>query len=60
MNSLFGITGIQVRIIEVTHDHTEELNAFLEEYDGDIISIQPVGMMYGVCKFIITYKAIER
>lgn len=59
VQNVYGITGIQVKIIEVTHDDTEKLNGFLAEYEGNIIDIQTVGMMYGVCKFIITYKAFD-
>lgn len=47
---------IQVKIIEVTHDNTEELNEFLLKHKGNIIDIQTVGMMYGICKFVIMYK----
>jgi len=59
MQNVYGITGIQVKIIEVTNTDAEELNGFIAEYDGNIIDIQTVGMMYGVCKFIITYKAFD-
>lgn len=47
---------IQVKIIEVTHKDTEELNEFLLKHKGNIIDIQTVGMMYGICKFVIMYK----
>lgn len=59
MINLRGITGIRTKIIEVEGTHTEELNDFLEEYNGYIIDIQTVGMLYGLCKFIIIYKAEE-
>lgn len=59
MNNIYGITGIKVKIIEVNGKETKELDDFLAEYDGNIIDIQTVGMMYGVCKFIITYKEVE-
>ena len=59
MNNMYGITGIKVKIIEVNSRETKELDDFLAEYDGNIIDIQTVGMLYGVCKFIITYKAVE-
>ena len=59
MNNMYGITGIKVKIIEVSGKETEELDNFLAEYNGNIIDIQTVGMLYGVCKFIITYKAVE-
>lgn len=59
MTNLRGITGIRTKIIEVEGVNTDELNNFLEEYDGYIIDIQTVGMLYGWCKFIIIYKAVE-
>ena len=59
MKNVYGITGMQVKIIETEHDDTEKLNEFLAKYDGNIIDIQTIGMMYGVCKFIITYKAFD-
>lgn len=59
MNNMYGITGIKVKIIEVNGKETKELDDFLTEYDGNIITIQTIGMMYGVCKFIVTYKTIE-
>ena len=59
MANLRGITGIRTKIIEVEGANTDELNDFLEEYDGYIIDIQTVGMLYGWCKFIIIYKAVE-
>lgn len=59
MKNVYGITGMKVKIILVAHDDTKKLNEFLAEYDGNIIDIQTVGMLYGVCKFIITYKAFD-
>lgn len=59
MTNFRGITGIRTKIIEVEGVNTDELNDFLEEYDGYIIDIQTVGMLHGWCKFIIIYKAVE-
>jgi hypothetical protein len=59
MKNMLGITGLRTKIIEVQGDSAEELNEFLEEYDGYIIDIQAVGMLYGWCKFVILYKAVE-
>ena len=56
MTNMYGIAGIQVKIIIVTGDDTAELNDFLAKYKGLIIDIQTVGMMYGACKFIIMYE----
>ena len=59
MKNIYGITGIKVKIIEVTANLTRELDDFIEKHDGNIIDIQTIGMMYGVCKFVIVYKATE-
>lgn len=59
MNSIYGITGIQVEAIDVQGTDMTEVNLFLEEYDGNIISIQPNQMLYGVTRYIIVYKAKE-
>lgn len=56
MPNFYGITHLKVKILEVTHDKTEELNVFLEEHNGNIVDIQTAPMMYGFCKFIIVYK----
>ena len=47
---------IQVKIIEVTGKDTKELNDFLSKHKDNIVDIQTVGMMYGICKFVIMYK----
>ena len=59
MVNIYGIKGIKVKIIEVTHNQTDELDDFLMKNDGNIIDIQTIGMLYGVVKFIITYKTME-
>ena len=59
MNNVFGITGIRVKAIEVDKNDLTKVNDFLEEYDGNIIDIQVIPMLYGVSRFVITYKAIE-
>ena len=58
-NTLFGFTGIQVKAIEVEKNDLTEVNDFLDEYNGNIIDIQVIGMLYGRSRFIITYKAFE-
>lgn len=60
MKNLLGTIGIRTKIIEVEGDNAREVNDFLEEYDGYIIDVQTVGMLYGWCKFVILYKAVER
>ena len=59
MNTLYGITGIAVKAIETCENDMDEVNSFLAEYDGNIINIQPVPMLYGWTRFVITYKARE-
>lgn len=46
---------IEVKIIEVDHNQTDELNEFLRLKTGKIKDIQALPMAYGVCKFIIYY-----
>lgn len=60
MKNMFGVTDIRTKIIEVEGDNVGEVNEFLEEYDGNIIDVQTVGMLYGWCKFVILYKAVEQ
>lgn len=59
MKNLYGMTGIEVKIIEVYGNEVEELNNFLKEYDGNIIDVQAIGMFNGFAKFVIMYKATE-
>ena len=58
MNNVFGITGIQVKAIEVNKNDVTEVNDFLEEYDGNIIDVQIIPMFQGVSRFVIVYKAV--
>lgn len=62
MTNMFGITGIQVKIIDIYKNDMSgetDLNLFLDEYDGNIIDIRTEQMMYGVTRFAIIYKAKE-
>ena len=49
----FSNETVEVHIIEVTGRDARELNEFLRNHKNRIIDIQTVGMLYGVCKFII-------
>lgn len=60
MANMRGVIGIRTKIIEVAGEDVRAVNDFLEEYDGYIIDIQTVGMLYGWCKFVIIYKAVEQ
>ena len=60
MNNVFGITGIQVKAIEVNQNDVTAVNDFLEEYDGNVIGVQVIPMFQGMSRFIIVYKAIEQ
>ena len=57
--NVYGITGIQVKAIEVNQNDLTEVNDFLLEYDGNIIDIQFIPMFHGVSRCIITYKVFE-
>lgn len=59
MNDYRGIIGIQVKTINVIGNNNEEVNEFLEEYDGYIIDIKiiPSPNMCDVIKYIIIYQA---
>lgn len=59
MNNMLNIKGIQVKAIEVNKNDVSEVNEFLVEYDGNIIDIQIIPMMYGISRFVITYKAVD-
>lgn len=59
MAHLYGLTGLRIRAFEVQHEDTDEVNKFLEEYDGNIVDIDAVPMALGVTKIIVTYKAVE-
>ena len=56
MKSIFGTTNIRVHAIEAHGIDMSEVNEFLSAFDGNIIDIQTVGMLYGVTKFIIVYR----
>lgn len=59
MKGMYGITGIRVKVIEESHESVETVNAFLEEYNGNILDIQTSPMAYGLTKYIIVYRAIK-
>lgn len=56
MKNLYGITKVQIEIIEVSGQDAKAVNDFLLVHDGNIIDVQVIGMNYGLCKFIITYR----
>ena len=43
----------------VNKNDTSEVNAFLDEYDGNIIDIQIIPLFQGYSRWMIIYKAIE-
>lgn len=59
MTTFYGITGIQMKVIDVHGTDAMDVNLFLEEYDGNIIAIQTEQMLYGVTRYVIIYKAKE-
>lgn len=59
MNNLLGIMGIALKAIECDKNDMTEVNEFLDEYDGYIIDIQIIPLMYGKERVMITYKATE-
>lgn len=59
MNNVFGITGIQTKVFEVNKNDVSEVNAFLKEYDGDIIDIQIIPMFQGFSRWAIIYREKE-
>ena len=63
MKSIYGITDIHVKgiiINTVNGDNMmDEVNKFIEEYDGNIIDISYVGQFYGQVLVNITYKYKE-
>ena len=58
MNKMYGITGIQVKFF-VIDNNSEELNEFLQEYDGNIIDIQYQQNDFAVRQIMVVYKAFE-
>ena len=63
MKSIYGITDIHVKGIIINTGNgdsmMDEVNKFLEEYDGNIIDISYVGQLYGQVLVNITYKYKE-
>ena len=59
MNNIFGITGIRTKAFEVNKNDTSEVNAFLNEYDGNIIDIQIIPLFQGYSRWMVIYKAVE-
>lgn len=60
MNNVFGITNIRAKAFEVNKNDTSEVNAFLEEHDGEIIDIQIIPMFQGYSRWIVVYHETER
>ena len=58
MNNVFGITGIRVKFF-VVDKNADELNDFLEEYDGNIIDIQYQQNDFAVKQVMVVYRAID-
>lgn len=61
MANIFGITGLRVAVIDAKLSDTDgrnldEVNSFMAEHDGNIVEIKTAQMMYGVTRFIITYR----
>ena len=56
---MLGIKGIQVKVIDCDHTRVDELNSFLREYDGFIIDIKTVEMLYGRTRYVVIYKEFE-
>ena len=63
MKSIYGITDIHVKGIIINtgngYNMMDEVNKFLEEYDGNIIDISYVGQFSGQVLVNITYKYKE-
>ena len=59
MKSMFGLTGIQLKVFEIVHDNADEVNDFLREYDGNIIDVSSSPMALGMTKILIVYKATD-
>ena len=63
MKSIYGITDIHVKGIIINTGNgdnmMDEVNKFLEEYDGNIIDISCVGQFSGQVLVNITYKYKE-
>ena len=63
MGSIYGITDIHVKGININtangDNMMDEVNKFLEEYDGNIINISYVGQFSGQVLVNIAYKYKE-
>lgn len=63
MGSIYGVTDIHVKGIIINTGNgdnmMDEVNKFLEEYDGNIINISYVGQFCGQVLVNITYKYKE-
>lgn len=59
MNKMYGITGIKVKFFVCQNGDANELNNFLEEYDGNIIDIQYQQNNFAVKQVMVVYKGIE-
>lgn len=63
MGSIYGVTDIHVKGIIINTGNgdnmMDEVNKFLEEYDGSIIDISYVGQFSGQVLVNITYKYKE-
>ena len=59
MKNLYGLTNIMVKVIDCKGDDVGELNKFLDEYNGNVVEIQTVGMLYGITRYVVIYKAME-
>lgn len=51
--------GTQVKMIDIQGTNADELNDFLIEYEGFILDIKPMGLMHGLTRYVIIYKAFE-
>ena len=56
MNSIFGITNIRIKAIEVNQNDLTEVNRFLDNHNGNIINIQTIPLFQGFSRFFITYR----
>ena len=56
---MFGIHGIMVKVIDCKDDDVKDLNQFLDEYDGNIIDIKTVPMLYGITRYVVIYKGVN-
>ena len=57
MNNVFGITGIRVKFFSF-NNNADELNDFLDEYDGNIIDLQ-YQQYSSIRQVMVVYKAVE-